>query len=115
MFFTNEDDFKRHVKARDFKRVYFIFGNENYLTSFYSNLLADKSVGKDFADFNLRKADGRQATLDDISDCTSVYPMMGEYTCTLVTDYPLNNLVGDKGKINPEFDDIIKNIRDKGK
>ena len=110
MILTNEDDIKRHIKSHEFAGIYFIYGNESFLADHYTNLLTSAVVGKEFADFNFRKADGKQTTLDEISDCTSVYPMMGEHTCTLVTDYPLNSLVSDKGKINAEFDDIVKNL-----
>ena len=107
MFFTDEELFKKHIKSREFARVYFLFGNEGFLIDFFCNQLAEKTAGKDFADFNLKKLDGRQTDLDEISDCTSVYPMMGEFTCTVVTDFPLNTLVGDKGKISTDFEAII--------
>ena len=47
-----EDDLKRQIKERDFKSLYFIYGDENYLKQHYVTLITDKAVDKDFKDFN---------------------------------------------------------------
>ena len=83
-----EDDLKRQIKERDFKSLYFIYGDENYLKQHYVTLITDKAVDKDFKDFNFHNLDGKDVTLNDLADCVSTFPMMGEYTCTLVKDFP---------------------------
>ena len=87
-----EETFKKHIKNGEFLRVYIIYGNEGYLKQHYANMVCDKSVGKDFADFNLKKLDGKETALNEIYDCISSFPMMSEYTCTLVKDFPLNKV-----------------------
>ena len=45
-----EDDLKRQIKERNFKTLYLIYGDENYLKQHYVNLITDKAVDKDFKD-----------------------------------------------------------------
>ena len=106
----NEDALKKQIKAGEFSRIYLIYGNEGYLKQHYSNMICNKTVDKDFADFNLKKLDGKDTSLNEIYDCISSFPMMSEYTCTLVKDYPLNTFIGDRGKVDSEFEAVISDI-----
>ncbi len=106
----NEDALKKQIKSGEFSRIYLIYGNEGYLKQHYANLICDKTVDKDFADFNLKKLDGKDTSLNEIYDCISSFPMMSEYTCTLVKDYPLNTFIGDRGKVDNEFETVITDI-----
>lgn len=106
----NEDTLKKQIKSGEFQRVYFIYGNEGYLKQHYANLICTKTVDKDFADFNLKKLDGKDTSLNEIYDCISSFPMMSEYTCTLVKDFPLTDYMGDRGKMDTEFETVITDI-----
>ena len=106
----NEDTLKKQIKSGEFSNLYLLYGNEGYLKQFYANQLCSKSVSSDFADFNLKKLDGKDTTLNEIYDCTTSFPMMDNYTCTLVKDFPLNTYVGDRGKINDELFSILADI-----
>ncbi len=106
----NEDALKKQIKSGEFSRIYFIYGNEGYLKQHYANLICNKTVDKDFADFNLKKLDGKDTNLNEIYDCISSFPMMSEYTCTLIKDFPLNNFIGDRGKVDSEFEQVITDI-----
>lgn len=110
MALFNEDTLKKQIKSGDFSRVYIIYGSEGYLKQYYADLICKKSVGKDFEDFNLKKLEGRDTSLNEIYDCISAFPMMSEYTCTLVKDYPLTEFVNDQNKINDEFNSVITDI-----
>ncbi len=105
-----EDELKKQIKDGDFQRVYLIYGDEGYLKQYYADLLCTKTVEKDFADFNLNKLDGADSGLNVIYDCISAFPMMGGYTCTLVKDLPLNNFIGDRGKVDSEFQTVLDDI-----
>ena len=105
-----EETFKKHIKSGEFSGVYIIHGNEGYLKQHYANMICDKSVGKDFADFNLKKLDGKETTLNEIYDCVSSFPMMSEYTCTLVKDFPLNSYISDNGKVDKDFEMVVSDI-----
>ncbi len=106
----NEDALKKQIKSGEFSRVYIIYGNEGYLKQHYANQIASKVVSADFADFNLKKLDGKYTTLDEINDCVCSFPMMGEYTCTLITDFPFTDYIGDRGKVDSEFENILSDI-----
>ena len=109
-----EDDLKRQIKERDFKSLYFIYGDENYLKQHYVTLITDKAVDKDFKDFNFHNLDGKDVTLNDLADCVSTFPMMCEYTCTLVKDFPFTQHwhKQDNGryKFSEDLDGILKDL-----
>lgn len=106
----NEDALKKQIKSGEFSRIYLIYGNEGYLKQHYASLICDKTVSPDFADFNLKKLDGKDTGLNEIYDCISSFPMMGEYTCTLVKDYPLTEFIGERSKVDEEFQSVIDDI-----
>lgn len=106
----NEEALKKQIKSGDFSRLYIIYGNEGYLKQFYANNICAKSVSKDFEDFNLKKLDGKDTNLNEIYDCISSFPMMSDFTCTLVKDFPLSDYIGDRGKVDSEFEAVITDI-----
>ena len=110
MAFLNEETLKKHLKSGDFARVYMIYGDEGYLKQFYTSQISAKAISPDFADFNLKKLDGKSTSLNEIYDCISTFPMMDNYTCTIVTDFPLNSYFGDRGKLDKDFEEIISDI-----
>ncbi len=110
MALLNEDTLKKQIKSRDFARAYLIYGNEGYLKQFYTNQICTKAINPDFADFNLKKLDGKETSLNEIYDCISTFPMMDEYSCTVVRDFPLNTYVGDRGKLDTDFENILTDI-----
>lgn len=106
----NEDALKKQIKSAEFARVYFIYGDEGYLKQHYANLICEKTVSKDFADFNLKKLEGKDTSLNEIYDCISSFPMMSDYSCTLVKDYHLTEFIGDRGKLDEEFLSVITDM-----
>ncbi len=110
MALFNEDGLKKEIKSGEFSRLYFLYGDEGYLKQHYANLICSKSVPKDFEDFNLKKLEGKDTDLNEIYDCISSFPMMSEYSCTIVKDFPLNTFIGDRGKIDEEFNSVISDI-----
>ena len=105
-----EETLKKQIKSGEFMRVYIIYGNEGYLKQHYATMICDKTVDKDFADFNLKKLDGKETTLNEIYDCISSFPMMSDYTCTLVKDFPLNTYINENGKLDKDLETILSDI-----
>ncbi len=110
MALFNEESLKKQIKSGEFSRLYLIYGDEGYLKQHYANLITSKSVPKDFEDFNLKKLEGKDTSLNEIYDCISSFPMMSEYSCTLVKDFPLNTFIGDRAKVDDEFNSVISDI-----
>lgn len=106
----NEDTLKKQIKSGDFLRVYILYGNEGYLKQHYANTICAKTVGKDFEDFNLKKLDGKETSLSVIYDCVTSFPMMSDYTCTLIKDFPLTDYIGERGKVDEEFEKLISEV-----
>lgn len=106
----NEETLKKQIKNGEFSRVYILYGNEGYLKQHYANTICSKTVSKDFEDFNLKKLDGKETSLNEIYDCVSSFPMMSDYTCTLIKDFPLTDYIGEKGKVDKEFESIITDV-----
>ena len=68
---------------------FLLFGEETYLTKTYVNKIINAVVEPSFADFNLHRFEGRNASLSEIYDAAIAVPMMAERTCVVVVDYPL--------------------------
>ena len=64
-----ESELKKQLKEGRLKRVYFLYGEETYLSGHYASQIAAKAVGKDdLAEFNLQKFDGRECTAEELED-----------------------------------------------
>jgi len=114
MALFTEDELKKQIREKDFKNVYLVYGNENFLKQHYVNLIVDKTVDKDFKDFNFHDLDGKDIELNDLADCVSTFPMMGEYTCTIVKDFPFTQYwhkqENNRYKFNSDLDSILKDL-----
>lgn len=114
MALFTEEELKKQIKAADFQRAYFIYGNDGYLKQHYANLIVNKTVDKDFKDFNFHNLDGKDLQLNDLADCVSTFPMMAEYTCTLVKDFPFTQHFHkqDNGryKFSEDLNEILRDL-----
>lgn len=69
-------------------RLYFLYGEESYLTAHYAALIAEKAVGgDDMGGFNLQKFDGQAVSFDAIEEAAEALPLMAERKCVAVCDY----------------------------
>ena len=75
-----------HLKKGDFKPVYLLFGEEDYLIHFYAQRLADRNVAPEDRFMNLCVLEGEEATADRITESVETYPFMGEKRVTWVKD-----------------------------
>ncbi len=114
MALFTEDELKKQIREKDFKNVYLIYGNENYLKQHYVTQIVNKTVDKDFKDFNFHDLDGKDIELNNLADCVSTFPMMGEYTCTVVKDLPFTQYWhlqnNNRYKFNADLDSILKDL-----
>ena len=80
-----EKELIEDIKKADFKSVYLIYGNEDYLKKYYSSTIIKKAV-TDFEDLNLHRFDS-SVKVDDIIAAADAIPMMSDYSCVSVCDY----------------------------
>ena len=85
MIYKDETEFAQRLKLYEPLRVYFLYGEQNYLKKLYCKKIAEKAVGA-AADFNVQRLDGTQAGVDEISDAVEALPMMGGRKCVTVRD-----------------------------
>lgn len=83
-----ENELKKQLKEGTLARVYFLYGEENYLTSHYAKQIADKAVGDSaLAEFNYQKFDGQSCSIEDVEEAAEALPVMAELKCVAVCDY----------------------------
>ena len=106
-----EIQFKKAINEKNYKNVYLIYGEENYLKQQYVNILKNKIVDKSFSDFNLHLLEGKNTNISEIIQCAETLPIMSEMSCTVVHDYPLDLLTKSETVTLKEF---LKDVPDTG-
>ncbi|MDR2686720.1 MAG: DNA polymerase III subunit delta [Oscillospiraceae bacterium] len=103
MALIDEGECRRQVSAaRDgasggaLARLYVVCGGEGYLKQHYAAQLCEAAVGDAFRDFNFHRFEGKDLDLDTLAQAARAVPLMGERTCVLVRDFPLESANGDK-------------------
>jgi len=87
-----ESELKKHISSSKFEKVYFLYGEENYLSAHYAGLIASKVVGgHPLAEFNYQKFDGNDCTVGEIQDAVEALPVMAERKCVVVRDFDVSS------------------------
>ena len=86
-----EQDFKKEITSKKFKKIYLIYGDEKYLVKKYTSLLINKAVGKEPSDFDLLKIQSDRS-LEAIFSAARQISMFSEFKCVLVNDYDIDAL-----------------------
>ncbi|MDD2417700.1 MAG: DNA polymerase III subunit delta [Oscillospiraceae bacterium] len=87
-----ESELKKQIKSKELASVYFLFGEENYLSSHYAEQIAQRVVGNHpLAEFNHQKFDGQVCTVGDIEEAVEALPVMAERKCVVVRDFDLTS------------------------
>lgn len=92
MAILNEDGLRKRIKTETPHGLLCIFGEDTYLKDFYLNKLIDAAVDPALAAFNKRVFTRDERELIDIYEAIEALPMMSEYQCVLVRDYPFPDL-----------------------
>ena len=82
-----EAELKKRLKE-GLAPLYFLYGEESYLTAHYAAQIAEKAVGKDdMGGFNLQKLDGQSVSFDQIEEAVEALPLMAERKCVVIRDF----------------------------
>lgn len=81
-----EAELKKQIEKSNFARLYFLYGEEKYLISYYTNRIAQKAGGRQFSDFNFQRFDGGETGADRIAEATSALPFFSDRKCVVVSD-----------------------------
>ncbi len=88
----DEKQLKAHIKSGDFLPVYLFTGDEDYLKKHYSDLLAQKAVGKNLFELNFESYEGKSLDLKDVLEAAIVMPFMSDRRFIVVTDFKLEGI-----------------------
>ena len=80
---------KEDIKTLNFKSVYLLTGEEDYLKDIYKKMLVDKVLDSSFADFNYKEYISKKPDTDEVSDFVSSYPCMSEKKILYIKDSDL--------------------------
>ncbi|MCI8554165.1 MAG: DNA polymerase III subunit delta [Clostridiales bacterium] len=83
-----EAELKKHLKEGELSSLYFLYGEEGYLTAHYAAVIAEKAAGgSEFCAFNLQKFDGQDSALSAIGEAAEALPLMADKKCVVVRDW----------------------------
>ena len=80
------DSVMNDLKARQFKPVYYLMGEESYYIDQISEWLANNVLQPEERDFNQTVLFGSDVTASQIVDAAKRYPMMAEYQVLIVKE-----------------------------
>lgn len=96
---------KKQIKTGDFANLYVIYGEEDYLKSFYCKKITDKAV-TGYEAFNLQRFDGTP-DMAQLAAAVNNLPLMSHYKCVVLRDADPQGLRAGDWK---ELQGIIKSL-----
>lgn len=98
-----EQELKKAISSAQFSNVYLLYGEEGYLKQHYVSQMQKKLIKPSLAEFNLHTFEGRNVTMDEILSAAQALPLMSDYSCVVVHDYPFNTWTESERKVLKEF------------
>lgn len=108
MAVVEEPRLRADLKAGRLGRVYFLWGEEDYLVRMYAKRITDAAVPAESQDMNFVKY-SEAPTADELSDVTDSLPFFAERKCVLIENLDPDALDAANNKA---YLDIIANIPD---
>ena len=91
---TNEayQKFKTDLSAGEVGCAYIFYGEESYLREYYLGELRKKLVPAGFEEFNYHRLEGKDLTVQALTEMAEAMPMLSERTLIVVTDFDIFKL-----------------------
>lgn len=86
------DQLKAQLKAGEYQRLYFFYGEEHFLRDRYLNKLQDKLLDGPARDFNLHHFNQESVDVQELANAVDALPMMAQRSLVLVEDWELSKL-----------------------
>ena len=109
MSIITENDLKAQIKSQNFEKFYLLFGEENYLTEYYSKILVQKILDNNINNFNYKVFYKNKLNLDELENFSEAISFTSTKKCILIKDLEFNSLSATNIK---KFKEIIKNLPD---
>lgn len=106
---TNEayQKFKADLSAGAVGCAYIFYGEESYLREYYLEELRKKLVPAGFEEFNYHRLEGKDLTVQTLTEMAEAMPMLSERTLIVVTDFDIFKLGEEqREKLIPLLEDI---------
>ena len=87
--------FKADLSAGTVGCAYIFYGEESYLREYYLGELREKLVPAGFEEFNYHRLEGKDLTVQALTEMAEAMPMLSERTLIVVTDFDIFKL-GDE-------------------
>ena len=98
---------KADIAAGTLGSVYIFYGEESYLREYYLGELRKQLIPKEFEEFNYHRLEGKDLTVQTLSEMAEAMPMMTERTLILVSDFDLFKLGEDqREKLTAFLEDV---------
>ena len=85
-------EFKKDLAAGTLANAYIFYGEESYLREYYLGEVRKKLIPAGFEDFNYHTADGKNLTVQALTEMAEAMPMLSERTLIQVTDLDIFKL-----------------------
>jgi DNA polymerase-3 subunit delta len=93
---------KSDISSDKLRRIYYIYGSEDYLKKFYLNEIKRITVPKEAEDTDYYKTDGKQLTVEAFSEQLEKYPVISEKKMIVIIDLPFSSPVRNYIQKNPQ-------------
>lgn len=103
MQFNDEAAIKKHIKDANFSSLYFVYGDESYLASFYANSLASSITDTSGMSFNYYYFDSETVNFDSVYEAAETLPVMSDRVCIFIKDFPFLKTSADELKQYTEY------------
>lgn len=98
----------KHIKEKNFAKIYLIYGDEQMYVRKYTDKLVTAVAGKTPSDFNFHSF-GDSINFDELAASVQIVPFMSEFNCVLVSDAAFDEFNAND---NARFADIYKAVPD---
>lgn len=99
----DEAAIKKHIKAAAFSSLYFIYGDESYLASFYADTLASSITDTSGMSFNYYYFDSETVNFDSVYEAAETLPVMSDRVCIFIKDFPFLKITADELRQYTEY------------
>lgn len=109
MLISDEASIRKHIKSGERASLYFIYGDESYLSSFYASSLASSVTDTSGSGFNYYFFNSETVSFDAVYEACETLPVMSDKSCVFVKDFPFMKTDADTLK---EYSDYFPKLPD---
>lgn len=103
MIINDELSVKKHINAGSPSRLYLIYGDESYLSTFYANMLASSIADTSGMSFNYYCFDSETVNFDSVYEACETLPVMSDRVCIFVKDFNFVKAAADELSLYTDY------------